>query len=384
MTPMDGLTYPSIKKKRPILVTGGAGFIGCNLADRLASDGHDVLVLDALCRAGVEANLDWLTRRHPHRISTAIADIRDEAAIIDTVREARAVFHLAAQVAVTTSLTHPREDFEINIGGTLLILDTLRRRAQSVPLIFASTNKVYGDLSDIELDAADGRYLPRDPALRAHGIDETRPLSFHTPYGCSKGAADQYVLDFAHSFGVPTAVLRMSCIYGEHQHGTEDQGWVACFARMALNGQPISVYGDGRQVRDVLHVSDAVEAYVAAWQHIRKIAGQAFNLGGGPANAVSLLNILEHIQRTLGRRVEIRFGDWRTGDQRYFVADTRRAVRQLGLKRPRNWRRGVTDLLTWIQNQNAPPAGASQAPLAAAKHRETLHEGRAGQSVVEL
>lgn len=384
MTPLNGHAGPFLTGTQPVLITGGAGFIGCNLADRLASDGHDVLILDALSRPGVEDNLIWLKRRHPRRITSVIADIRDHTSVAAASRDACAVFHLAAQVAVTTSLTEPRHDFEVNIGGTVLLLDALRRRADPPPLVFASTNKVYGNLADIDLQADTGRYLPADRELREHGIGEQRPLSFHTPYGCSKGAADQYVLDFAHSYGVPTVVLRMSCIYGEHQHGTEDQGWVACFARRALGGEQITIYGDGRQVRDVLHVGDAVAAYIAAWQRARWVAGQAFNLGGGPGNAVSLLDVIEHIQRTIARRVDLRFGDWRTGDQRYFVADTRRATRLLDLRPPRHWRRGLDDMIAWLQQDESAAVVPAVGPAITAKQHETLHEGRAGQPLVEL
>jgi CDP-paratose 2-epimerase len=336
---------------RPILVTGGAGFIGSNLADRFACEGHDVLVLDALARPGVDENLDWLKKRHPSRISAIIADIRDEAALAEAAREAQAVFHLAAQVAVTTSLVNPREDFEINIQGTLNLLEALRQRNEPVPLVFASTNKVYGDLADIELDKTDLAYTPRDPAVRSTGIGEDRPLDFHTPYGCSKGAADQYVLDYARSFGVPACVLRMSCIYGQRQMGTEDQGWVAHFLIRALRGEPISIYGDGCQVRDVLDISDAVEAYASAWKHIGAVRGRAFNLGGGPGNSVSLKQLIAHIQEVIGRPVETVHSDWRAGDQRYYVSDTRRVTHELGLKLPVPWRKGVAALAGWLQTE---------------------------------
>jgi CDP-paratose 2-epimerase len=221
------------------------------------------------------------------------------------------------------------------------------------PLIFASTNKVYGDLADIALDDADGAWLPRDPGLRRNGIGEERGLSFHSPYGCSKGAADQYVLDYARSFGVPTVVLRMSCIYGERQHGTEDQGWVAHFLLRALAGQPISIYGDGKQVRDILYVADAVEAYLAAWRQVDSIRGRAFNLGGGPGNAVSLRTVLGHIESMLDRRLDVRSADWRLGDQRYFVADTRRVRSALGLRPPLGWRDGLSRMLDWFRAQGS-------------------------------
>jgi CDP-paratose 2-epimerase len=342
---------PAILRRRPILVTGGAGFIGSNLADRFAREGYDVLVYDALARPGVDTNLDWLRKRYPDKISTVIADIRDDAALLGAASEAQAVFHLAAQVAVTTSLIDPRQDFEVNVRGTLNLLDALRHRDEPVPLIFASTNKVYGDLADIELDQTNDAYVPRDPAIRSTGIGETRPLDFHTPYGCSKGAADQYVLDYARSFGIPTCVLRMSCIYGQRQMGTEDQGWVAHFLIKALKGEPISIYGDGCQVRDILDISDAVEAYASAWRNIDAVQGQAFNLGGGPANAISLKQLLAHIEDLLGHPVETVYSNWRAGDQRYYVSDTRLAMRELGLRTPTPWRKGVAALAQWLQTE---------------------------------
>jgi CDP-paratose 2-epimerase len=353
---------PAIQRRRPVLVTGGAGFIGSNLADRFALEGHDVLVFDRLARPGVERNLDWLRRRHPDKISVVIGDIRDEDAVSEATRDAQAVFHMAAQVAVTTSLVDPREDFEINICGTLNLLDALRRRSDSVPLIFASTNKVYGDLADVVLDKTNDAYMPRDPAIRAAGISEGRPLDFHTPYGCSKGAADQYVLDYARSFRIPTCVFRMSCIYGQRQMGTEDQGWVAHFIIRALNGEPISIYGDGCQVRDVLDISDTVEAYSQAWRNIGAVQGRAFNLGGGPGNAISLKQLLAHIQNIIGRPVETTYSDWRAGDQRYYVSDTRLAARELGLKAPTPWRQGVAALAKWLQEERSLTATEPQSP----------------------
>ena len=343
-----GAAARTIGAVRPVLVTGGAGFIGCNLADRLAREGHDVVVYDALARAGVEQNLEWLKRRHPQRISAVIADVRDASSLDAVAQDASAVFHLAAQVAVTTSLTTPVEDFDVNVRATLSLLESLRAAGGTTPVVFASTNKVYGDLGDLEMQLVDGAYLPADPTVRRYGVSEARPLDFHTPYGCSKGAADQYVLDYARSFGLPTAVLRMSCIYGPRQMGTEDQGWVAHFLIRALAGEPISIYGDGRQVRDILHVDDAVDAYVAVWRDIGRVSGRAFNLGGGPANAVSLRRLLAHIEDLVGRAVPLDFSDWRAGDQRYFVADTRRASAEFDLSPAKGWRQGVAELAAWL------------------------------------
>jgi CDP-paratose 2-epimerase len=333
---------------RPILVTGGAGFIGSNLADRLAGEGRTVIVYDALSRAGVETNLEWLQSRHGALIQPIVADIRDEDRLADAAAQADAVFHMAAQVAVTTSMVDPRDDLTTNIVGTVNLLDALRTRNPEAPIVFASTNKVYGDLADIDFVLEGDRYVPADPAVREHGISEARPLDFHTPYGCSKGAADQYVLDYARSFGLQSAVLRMSCIYGQRQMGTEDQGWVAHFLIRALERRPITLYGDGYQVRDILDVSNAVEAYHAAWQQIDRVSGHAFNLGGGPANAVSLRELLDHIGALLGRELELEFSDWRAGDQRYFVADTHAAEKALGLGRKVPWRVGVERLARWL------------------------------------
>jgi len=333
---------------RPVLVTGGAGFIGSNLADRLAREGEHVLVMDTLARPGTERNLEWLRQCHPERVSCALADVRDAAAVEACVRDATAVFHMAGQVAVTSSLAAPGEDFDVNLRGTFLLLDALRRRGGEVPLIFASTNKVYGDLHGVALEKSDGRYLPTDRALRANGVGEARALDFHTPYGCSKGAADQYVLDFDRSFGVPATVLRMSCIYGQRQMGTEDQGWVAHFLLRALRGKPITIFGDGCQVRDVLHVDDAIAAYVAAWRRMGAVRGRAFNLGGGPANAVSLGQVLGEITTLLGRPVPTAFEDWRPGDQRWYVSDATAARRALGLAEPLGWRAGLAALTRWL------------------------------------
>jgi CDP-paratose 2-epimerase len=345
-----------IARDGPVLVTGGAGFIGSNLADRLAGEGHEVIVLDALARAGVERNLAWLKARHGRKVTHVAADVRDARAVSEAAREAQAVFHFAAQVAVTTSLVDPVEDFEVNVRGAMNVLEAVRRRGRGAPVIFASTNKVYGDLADVALELAGDAYRPLDGRLRGRGVSEARPLDFHTPYGCSKGAADQYVLDYARSFGVPTCVLRMSCIYGPRQMGTEDQGWVAHFLIRALDGQPIAIYGDGRQVRDILNVADAVEAYLSAWRRIGKVAGRAFNLGGGPANAVSLVQLLGYIEELTRRKLELSFADWRAGDQRYYVSDPSAARRELDLPKPLDWRTGVARLAEWLQAERSAAA----------------------------
>ena len=340
----------AIPDTRPILITGGAGFIGTNTADRLLREGRRVRILDDLSRPGVERNLAWLKSIHGDRITGIVGDVRDEDQLARAAADVKAVFHFAAQVAVTTSLVDPREDFEVNVRGTVNLLDAIRVRSEPVPVIFASTNKVYGDLADFEFDTLHGRYEPKSFVTR-RGVDESRPLDFHTPYGCSKGAADQYVLDYCRSFGIPTVVFRMSCIYGQRQMGTEDQGWVAHFLIRALEGQPLTIYGDGMQVRDILDVGDAANAYVRALDNIEAVAGRAFNLGGGPDNAVSLLQLVEEIRSIVGRDIELRFEDWRQGDQRWYVSDTRAARSALALQRPRGWREGVARLAEWLASE---------------------------------
>lgn len=337
-----------IASERPVLITGGSGFIGANLANRIASEGRPVLLLDNLSRIGVEQNLAWLKERHGNRVRIDVADVRDADSVARAVARASQVFHFAAQVAVTTSLIDPVEDFEINARGTLNVLEALRAQPEPPPLVFTSTNKVYGNCEDVDLVARGGRYQPADRELRERGISEARPLQFHSPYGCSKGTADQYVLDYAHSYGLRTAVFRMSCIYGPHQFGTEDQGWVAHFLIRAIDGQPISIYGDGKQVRDVLFVEDLVEAFIRAQANIDKIAGTAFNIGGGPQNAISLLDLLDMIEELNGERPEIRFDDWRTGDQRYYVSDTHRFQQATGWRPRVGAREGVEALYQWL------------------------------------
>ena len=278
------------------LITGGAGFIGSNLANRLLGSGRKVRILDNLSRPGVEQNLQWLREQHGERLQVVNADVRDEKAVTQAVAGTTQVYHFAAQVAVTTSLDLPREDFLVNAQGTLNVLEAVRARPVPPFVLLTSTNKVYGDLADLELQAVGEHYQPTDLSVRARGVSESRPLDFHSPYGCSKGSADQYVLDYARSYGLQTMVFRMSCIYGPRQFGTEDQGWVAHFILRALRGEPITIYGDGKQVRDVLFIDDLVNAFLLAEQNGGKLAGRAFNIGDGPSNAISLLDLLDRIE----------------------------------------------------------------------------------------
>lgn len=330
------------------LITGGCGFVGTNLADRLLRSGRRVRVFDNLSRAGVEKNLRWLQAQHPRGLEVEVADIRDQDRLHEAVRGVDSVFHFAAQVAVTTSLEDPESDFEINARGTLNLLQAIRRAPNPPFLLFTSTNKVYGGLEDVRLRLNDSRYEPVTAETRSRGIGEDRRLDFHSPYGCSKGAADQYVVDYARSYNLPAAVFRMSCIYGPHQFGTEDQGWVAHFLIRALEGQPITLYGDGKQVRDVLFVEDLVEAFLLAEQHQDRLSGRAFNIGGGPENTTSLLELVQAIGRLHGRRPRVRFDDWRPGDQRYYVSDTRLFSRETGWKASVPVQAGVTRLYEWL------------------------------------
>jgi CDP-paratose 2-epimerase len=339
--------------ERPFLVTGGAGFIGTNLADRLLAAGHRVRVLDNLSRPGVESNLDWLRRKHGERVAFDLGDVRDPAAVRRAVRGAGAVFHFAAQVAVTTSLADPLADFEVNARGTVNVLEAVRRESAPPPVFFTSTNKVYGGLEDVELCLRGLRYEPCDPAF-ARGFGEARRLDFHSPYGCSKGTADQYVLDHARSYGLRAVVFRMSCIYGPHQHGTEDQGWVAHFLMRAAAGRPIVLYGDGMQVRDVLFVEDLVRAFLLAHEHVDALSGRAFNIGGGPANTVSLLELVGMIGELHGRRPQTFFESWRTGDQRWYVSDTRGFTAATGWRPLVTVREGVGKLYNWLAMERTP------------------------------
>ncbi len=336
------------EKEKVALVTGGAGFIGTNLAHALASAGRRVRVLDNLSRGGVEKNLRWLLETHGDRISFEKGDVRDAAAVQRAMVGVETVFHFAAQVAVTTSLVDPVHDFEVNARGTLNVLEAARTQSAPPALLFTSTNKVYGGMDDVSLRLRGLRYEPEDH-LRLCGFSEERRLDFHSPYGCSKGTADQLVLDYARSYGLRTAVFRMSCIYGPHQLGTEDQGWVAHFLIRALDDQPITLYGDGMQVRDVLFVEDLVQAFLQAERHIGEIAGQAFNMGGGPGNTVSLLELIDLIGQLHGQKPVVSFDRWRTGDQRWYVSNTRKIEAAIGWRPRVNVHEGVSRLYNWLQ-----------------------------------
>ncbi|MCG3114063.1 MAG: GDP-mannose 4,6-dehydratase [Candidatus Manganitrophus sp. SA1] len=341
------------KKERPVLITGGAGFVGTNLAHRLLQAERPVLIFDNLSRAGVEQNLRWLRERHGSRLQVTVADVRNAFALQRAVRQAASVFHFAAQVAVTTSLAEPIDDFEVNARGTLNLLEAIRVLETPPPLLFTSTNKVYGELENLPLRQGIKRYEPEAPEIRTYGIGESRPLEFHSPYGCSKGAADQYVLDYARTYGIPAAVFRMSCIYGPHQFGTEDQGWVAHFMIRAMESRPITLFGDGRQVRDVLYVEDLIDAFLLAQGRIDSLSGEAFNIGGGPSNTTSLLELI-HLIETIGERpLTTHFEPWRLADQRYYVSDTRRFQAATGWFPRVGVEKGVRSLYAWLREDRS-------------------------------
>jgi CDP-paratose 2-epimerase len=330
------------------LITGGAGFIGTNLAERLAGQGRRVIVYDTLSRPGSERNAEFLAGSFGNLVDIRMEDVRDRRAMRRAVEDASEVYHFAAQVAVTTSLEEPGEDFSVNVGGTVNLLEAVRRRG-GMPLVFTSTNKVYGHLEDVRIASRGRRYEPADGGLARHGVPESRALRFTSPYACSKGAADQYVLDYAGSFGFPTVVFRMSCIYGAHQHGNEDQGWVAHFLIRAAERKPISIYGDGKQVRDLLFVEDLVDAFLAARRNIEKLSGRAFNVGGGVERTASLLEVLDVIEDVAGERPTTEFGGWRLGDQRWYVSDIRRIGGATGWSPKVAVREGIERLHQWVR-----------------------------------
>jgi CDP-paratose 2-epimerase len=336
-------------KDKPVLITGGAGFIGTNLAQRFLYENRRVLILDNLSRPGVEKNLNRMLKKYGNSIDVEIADVRNSNKVRDAVKNAAQVFHFAAQVAVTTSLEDPITDFEINAHGTLNVLEAIRSLENPPPLVFTSTNKVYGALDNLALEKKSCRYQPKGKMARENCISERQKVDFHSPYGCSKGAADQYVLDYARTFKLPAVVFRMSCIYGPHQCGTEDQGWVAHFLINILKNKSITIYGDGMQVRDVLYAEDLVDAFRLAVKNIDKIGGQAFNIGGGVENAVSLLELLDFIGDLRGAAYEVNFADWRAADQKYYVSDTRKFQAATGWNPKTSVREGVKKLYTWLQ-----------------------------------
>lgn len=332
---------------RDILITGGAGFIGTNIARSYLEQDQPVHLFDNLSRLGVEQNVTELQQAFPGRVRFTHADTRNRAEVTKAVSTAAKIYHLAAQVAVTTSLDDPIDDLETNLIGTIHVLEAVRRSAARPSVLFTSTNKVYGRLARVPLLKRGTRYEPHDAGVARAGAGEDQPLDFLSPYGCSKGSADQYVLDYARSYGIQATVFRMSCIYGPHQLGSEDQGWVAHFLRQSMKGEPITIYGDGKQVRDLLFVEDLVRAMRLAQDNMTIAAGEAFNLGGGPENSTSLLEVIEQMRVLTGNAVTIEWKSERLGDQKWYVADTSKIRDLLGWSPQAGIRKGLRALYEW-------------------------------------
>ncbi|MGD8820979.1 MAG: GDP-mannose 4,6-dehydratase [Anaerolineae bacterium] len=328
------------------LVTGGAGFIGSNLTNRLVGEGHDVAVYDNLSRPGSVKNVAWLRESHGDRWTLEQADIRDYDRLRRAAGDVDVIYHLASQVAVTTSVQDPRHDFEVNALGTFNVLEAARQSGRRPIVLYASTNKVYGGMEDVVVEELEDGYAYRD---YPEGIPETHPLDFHSPYGCSKGTGDQYVRDYARIYDLPTVVFRQSCIYGLRQFGVEDQGWVAWFTIAAVTGRPITIFGDGKQVRDVLWVDDLIGLFQLAIQRIDVAAGKVYNVGGGPANTLAVWRELgPMLEAQLGRTIAVRYDDWRPGDQRIFVANILKAEQELGWQPIVGKQEGVRRLYEWV------------------------------------
>ncbi|HAU40051.1 MAG: NAD-dependent epimerase/dehydratase, CDP-paratose 2-epimerase [Candidatus Peregrinibacteria bacterium GW2011_GWF2_43_17] len=333
-----------------ILITGGAGFIGSNATNYFLGLGHEVTIFDNFSRKGTESNLEWLKKNHP-TVKVIRGDTRNFEEIKKAVAEGYdVVIHLAAQVAVTTSVVNPREDFEINALGTFNMLEACRLAPKQPIVIYSSTNKVYGGMEDIKTVERNGRYEYAD---LPDGVPENRLLDFHSPYGCSKGSADQYVRDYSRIYGLKTVVCRQSCIYGYRQFGVEDQGWVAWFIIATVLNKNLTIYGDGKQVRDVLFVEDLVAAYDSIIKNIDKVSGNVYNIGGGSKNQMSLLELIAFIESFTGKKLEYKFSDWRPGDQPVFVCDIAKAKREFGWEPKVSVEEGVKKLFNWVkENKN--------------------------------
>ena len=327
-----------------ILITGGAGFIGSHCARYFAEKGYGIVIIDNLSRKGTRDNLAWLKEKWP--ITHYPVDIRNYEQLLEVFKKEKrfdAVLHLAAQVAVTTSVKDPREDFDINALGTFNMLEAVRQTALKTPFLFSSTNKVYGNLPEVDVIMADNRYTFKD----IKGVTETQTLDFHSPYGCSKGCADQYVIDYARIYGMRTVCFRQSCIYGERQFGVEDQGWVAWFIIAGVLGRPVTIYGDGKQVRDILFAEDLVKLYETAIEKKSLLRGETYNIGGGFANTLSLLELVEILKKE-GVELKITFADWRPGDQKVFVSDNEKAQQTLGWYPTVDPENGIRRLIAWV------------------------------------
>jgi CDP-paratose 2-epimerase len=330
------------------LITGGAGFIGSNYVNYLLSKGHQVVILDNLSRIGSQKNLQWLKEKYGE-LDFLKVDIREFPTLLDTIRnniDIDVIIHFAAQVAVTTSVVDPRLDFEINAMGTFNLLEAIRQLKIDPIFIYTSTNKVYGEMFSTGVELKHNRYSYIDLPF---GISEKMPLDFHSPYGCSKGAADQYVRDYHRIYGLRSVVFRQSCIYGPRQFGVEDQGWVAWFLIAAVMKRPITIYGDGNQVRDLLYIDDLIAAYEQAIARINTIKGQIYNIGGGIRNTISIWGEFKHIiTDLLGQSFEVNYADWRPGDQKIYISDISKAEKELNWSPKISVKDGLTRLFEWI------------------------------------
>jgi CDP-paratose 2-epimerase len=330
-----------------MLITGGAGFIGCNLAATLLRSGERITIVDNLSRPRTDQNLAWLQAQFADTLRFERADIRDQAAMNALIPGHDVVFHLAGQVAVTTSVLDPREDFEVNALGTFNVLEAARLASTPPVVFFASTNKVYGGMEEVQIVEQPTRYAYAD---FPNGIPETQLLDFHSPYGCSKGTGDQYVRDYARIYGLKTVVFRQSSIYGPRQFGVEDQGWAAHLVIAAVLGRPITIYGDGKQVRDMLYVDDLVAAYLSALDRIDTVSGQIYNVGGGSRNTISIwAEFGPLLERLIGRRIEVDYGDWRPGDQPVYISDITKAERELSWQPSVAFEQGLERLVRWVE-----------------------------------
>lgn len=334
-----------------ILITGGAGFIGCNIAKRFLDKKTAVVILDNLTRRGADKNLEWLKKRSQGNLTFIKGDICNKQ-LMDLlfnksdIGKIDIVFHMAAQVAVTTSVINPRNDFEINAFGTFNLLEAIRNSAQRPILINASTNKVYGEIESVNIKPKKARY---DYINAPYGVSERMPLDFYSPYGCSKGAADQYILDYSRIYGLKTINFRQSCIYGPRQFGVEDQGWVAHFIISAVLNRPITIYGDGKQVRDVLFVDDLIDAFLSAVKNIKITSGRAYNIGGCPKNSISLLEFIALLEDMLDKEISVGFDNWRPGDQKIYISDIRQARKEFGWKPKIDVKKGIGLLVDWVK-----------------------------------
>lgn len=332
---------------KKLLITGGSGFIGSNLSSHFLKKGYQVTIFDNLERKGTKENLNWLKVQYP-QLKVREADIRNKKDLDSAVVGQNIIFHLAAQVAVTTSVTDPKTDFDINALGTFNLLEAIRQYGDNPLLIFSSTNKVYGEMTNVSVIEEKSRYIYKNLPF---GISEKTGLDFHSPYGCSKGAADQYIHDYNRIYGIPTVVFRQSCIYGPNQFGIEDQGWLAWFIIALTLGTNITIYGDGKQIRDILFIDDLVRLFELAVENKEKVSGKIYNVGGGINNTLSVWSEFAPIlEKLFGRKIKAKFADWRPGDQKVYVSDIRLVAKELGWKPKVGVDDGIKRLFDWVQD----------------------------------